>query len=127
MTDNTTVLVLTIVVSALFGGGGVVAFLRARDDNKRGVRGDTRADTDSLSARAVAIVESQFTFLVKPLQDKVDGLETKVTHLQEEADKQRAKYWSAITYIRKLYGWIAYTHPNNVDFPQPPEDLADDI
>jgi hypothetical protein len=56
-------------------------------------------------------------------------LEVKVVTLDEELGKTRRKYWSAITYIRTLYTWIARLG-ETVDpatIPQPPATLAEDI
>lgn len=114
----------------LTGGGGVVAWMKQRRDAKNGIRQETRADEDSLNARAIAIVESQFTFLVKPLQEKVDELETKVKDLTTEVEAQKTKYWKAITHIRLLYSYIAKHMTNELETtppPPPPAELAGDI
>lgn len=114
----------------LFGGGGVAAYIKQRRDSKSGVRQDNRADGDSLNARAIAIVESQFNFLVKPLQEKVTGLEESVTKLQLEIESTKSKYWKAVTHIRTLYAWIAKHMPADVEttiVPPPPVELAEDI
>lgn len=123
--------ILTLVSTLLLGGGGVVAIYQARVGAKQGIREGNQKETDSLNARAIAIVETQFTFLVQPLQDKVVTLETRVQGLQTEIDTQRSKYWKAITHIRTLYSWIARHIPTDLDettqVPAPPADLAGDI
>lgn len=114
----------------LFGGGGVIAWLRQRRDSKDGVRQENRADIDSLNAQAIAIVENQFNFLVKPLMEKVTGLERQVEELKTLAESTRTKYWKAIAHIRTLYAYIANHMPADVEqtkVPAPPLDLADDI
>ena len=114
----------------LFGGGGVVAWMKQRRDAKAGVRQENRADVDSLNAQAIAIVENQFNYLVKPLKEEVDKLKGEVKELRTEAENTRTKYWKAITHIRVLYSWIAKHMPAEVEVtmvPAPPEDLADDI
>lgn len=119
------------IVALLFGGGGIAAYFKQRQDTKRGVHQETRADVDSLNARAIAIVESQFTYLVKPLQDKVGLLETNVKSLETELKTHRALYQSAVTHIRTLYTWIARHWPTDLpestEIPRPPADLAADV
>ena len=122
--------ILAAVGIFLTGGGGVVAFLKQRRDAKNGIRQESRADVDSLNARAVAIVESQFIFLVKPLQEKVTGLEQKVELLQTEVEAQKTKYWKAVTHIRNLYAYIAKHMTSELEKtppPPPPAELAGDI
>lgn len=121
------VILVPLIAAGFFGGGGLVAFLKTRDDAKKGIRQESRADVDSLNARAVAIVESQFQYLVKPLQDKVDGLDKKVEYLSKEVEVQKNRYWTAIRLIRKLYTWITVNYPDRNDVPQPSSDLAKDI
>lgn len=114
----------------LFGGGGVIAWVKQRRDSKNGIKQESRADNDSLNAQAIAIVENQFNFLVKPLTEKVERLESQVKELTTEADSQRTKYWKAVTHIRTLYAWIAKHMPAEIEttiVPPPPVDLADDI
>lgn len=127
METNLWAVAIPVIAMGVFGGGGLVAYLKNRSDAKRGIHQETRADTDALNARAIAIVESQFQYLVKPLQDKVEGLETKVATLEIEAELQRNKYWGAIRYIRKLYAWASTQPVDRGTMPQPSEDLAKDI
>ena len=114
----------------LFGGGGVVVIFKQRADAKNGIREQNRSDIDSLNARAVAIVENQFNFLVTPLKEEVTQLKAEVKELKTEAESTRTKYWKAITHIRTLYAYIAKHMPTDVvttPVPAPPEDLANDI
>lgn len=122
--------IISVASIFLFGGGGVVAWMKQRRDSKNGVRQESRADNDSLNAQAIAIVENQFNYLVKPLTEKVDGLETKIKDLEAQVDKMTSKYWKAISFIRTLYAWIAKHMPSDVEttlVPAPPTELVDDI
>jgi hypothetical protein len=114
----------------LFGGGGVVAWRKQHADAKNGVRNENRADVDSLNARAVAIVETQFNFLIQPLQEEVAGLKTEVKSLRIEVESYKTMYWKAVTYIRQLTGWIARHMPmelEQTEIPTPPVELLKDI
>ena len=125
--NNPWAIIIPLLAAGFFGGGGIVAFIRSRDDAKKGIRQESRADIDSLNARAVAIVESQFQYLVKPLQDKVEGLEKRIESLSRDNEVQRNKYWQAIRFIRKLYTWISVHYPDRIDVPQPPAEISDDV
>lgn len=125
------VAVVAAVAMILFGGGGIGAWLKQRHDQKNGVRQENRADVDSLNARAVAIVESQFNYLVKPLQDRIQSLTDDVTRLDTEVRLHRALYQSALELIRTLYAWIARHMPSDLvettEIPKPPADLVNDL
>lgn len=122
---------VTGIITVAFGGGGIAALVKARSDVRNGVRDSSRQDTDSLNARAIAVVETQFNYLVKPLQDKVNGLESKVETLKVEIEDAKTKYWKAVSHIRTLYTWISRHIPVDLDestaVPAPPADLAGDI
>ena len=127
---NEWVALVSAIAVILFGTGGVVAWLRQRQDAKQGVRQENRQDTDSLNARAVAMLETQFNYLVQPLQKKVDDLETDVTRLNEEVKTHAALYKMAVKHIKVLYTWIARHMPNELDqteIPAPPVELAADL
>lgn len=121
--------IFTAVGVLLFGGGGVVAWVKQRRDSKNGVRQENRADVDSLNARAIAIVETQVEYLIKPLTEKVKGLETDVAILRTEVQNAKTKYWKAVNHIRNMYAWIAKNHSPDIaaTVPPPPAELADDI
>ena len=121
---------ISVLFLAIFGAGGLAAWIKQRSDAKNGVRQENRSDTDSLNARAVALVENQFNYLVKPLQQKVDGLEADVARLNEEVKTHAALYQMAVKHIKVLYTWIARHMPNELDqteIPAPPVELAADL
>lgn len=121
---------ISVLFLAIFGAGGLAAWIKQRSDAKNGVRQENRSDTDSLNARAVALVENQFNYLVKPLQQKVDGLEADVVRLNEEVKTHAARYQMAVKHIKVLYTWIARHMPNELDqteIPAPPVELAADL
>ena len=121
---------VSVLFLAIFGAGGLAAWIKQRSDAKNGVRQENRSDTDSLNARAVALVENQFNYLVKPLQQKVDGLEADVVRLNEEVKTHAARYQMAVKHIKVLYTWIARHMPNELDqteIPAPPVELAADL
>ena len=127
---NEWVALVSAIAVILFGTGGVVAWLRQRQDAKQGVRQENRQDTDSLNARAVAMLETQFNYLVQPLQKKVDGLEADVARLNEEVKTHAALYQMAVKHIKVLYNWIARHMPNELDtteIPAPPAELVADL
>lgn len=127
---NEWVALISGIAILIFGGGGVVAWLKQRADAKQGVRQENRSDTDSLNARAVAMLETQFNYLVKPLQDKVGGLETEIASLKEEVKTHAALYKIAVNHIKVLYNWIARHVPSELDqteIPAPPTELVNDL
>ncbi len=115
----------------LFGGGGFLAWRKFHNDKKVGVQQETRADVDSFNARAVAMIETQFNFLVKPLQEELVRVNTKLELLQKEVQVHKDLYGAALLYIRVLYDWIARHLPKTDleedDVPRPPPTLADDL
>ena len=111
----------------LFGGGGLVAWLRLRDDSKKGVRQDNRSDSDALNAQAVALVENQFNYLVKPLQDELGRVNVKVKELETEVKTRKAKYTLSIAHFVALYAWIKTHVPGEKLPPPPPDLLAEDL
>lgn len=120
--------IATVIGMVLFGGGGVIAWFKLREDSKKGVRQENRSDSDSLNAKAVAIVEMQFNYLVKPLQSELDSVRNKVEQLQMEVASHKARYDLAIAHIRKLYAWFAAHLPGTDKVPPPPPiELAGDI
>jgi len=115
------------VLTLVFGGGGIAALIKARADKRKGIREDSRADVDSLNARAIAISQAQFDLLVTPLKTEVVELKSEVKNLRAEVDAQKDKYWDAVTYIRAVLLWISRHFPDRTDFPQPSANLAEDI
>jgi len=127
---NEWIALISGIAILIFGGGGVVAWIKQRSDARLGVRQENRSDTDSLNARAVAMLETQFNYLVKPLQDKVGGLETEVASLKEEVETHAALYKIAVKHIKVLYNWIARHMPSELDpteIPAPPTELVNDL
>lgn len=118
---------ITALAMLLFGGGGVAAWVKQHRDGKNGVRQETRAETDSLNARAVAIVETQFTFLVEPLRSEVESLRKELKDLKSETKTYQTLYQISVDYIRTLYSWIARHMPPDIEqtqIPAPPDELA---
>lgn len=122
----------------LFGGGGLASYLKQRKDSKNGVRQENRADNDSLNIRAVAMLETQFNYLVKPLEGRivsltleVTALETEVKSLEKEVKAHRTLYLIAVDHIRTLYQWITRHIPTDVyehtEIPKPPEAIFGDV
>lgn len=118
--------VIAAIGMILFGGGGIVAWFKLRDDSKKGVRQENRSDSDSLNAHAVAILEVQFNYLVKPLQGELETVRAKVASLEIEVGTHRTMYRLAIGHIQTLYGWIKRHYPDQVP-PHPPTELAGDL
>lgn len=123
--------VIGAIAVIIFGGGGIGAYLKQRHDARNGVRQENRADVDSLNARTVAILESQFNYLVKPMQDQVSSLRTEVQDLTKEVKIHRALYLTAIEHIKTLYAWIARHIPSDIEekteIPKPPATLVNDL
>lgn len=114
----------------LFGGGGFLAWRKFNNDKKVGVQQENRADVDSFNARAVAMIETQFNFLVKPLQDELKRVNEKIEGLEKEVKVHKELYRLALDHIRMLYAWIASHLPpdfDKTDVPSPPKELADDL
>lgn len=114
----------------LFGGGGFLAWRKFLNDKKVGVQQENRADVDSFNARAVAMIETQFNFLVKPLQDELKRVNQKIESLEKDVKLHKELYAAALGHIRLLYDWIARHLPTDfdkTDVPSPPKELADDL
>lgn len=110
------------------GGGGIIAWFRLRDDSKKGVRQENRSDSDSLNAQAVALVETQFNYFIKPLRDELEQVKRTVTELEAQIKTHKDKYAIAIAHIITLYAWIK-VHITGTDEtpPPPPPALAEDV
>lgn len=115
----------------LLGGGGVAAWYRIRVDKKLGVSTENRADSDSLNAQAVAMIETQFTYLVKPLKEEITSLRDDVKRLKEESRIREALYRIAIRHIEDLYRWIVRHMPIDVqestETPKLPTELSGEV
>lgn len=118
----------------LFGGGGLVAWLRHRSDNRRGVTQERRADVDSLNAHSIAIIENQVKYLVDPLKSEIDQLrkaqaeqKAELKKHQDESKRYRERYYLAISVIQDLYDWITEHMPltaNGNRLEPPPNPLT---
>lgn len=129
---------ITALGMLLLGGGGLSSYIKQRKDIKNGVRQENRADTDSLNVRAVAMLETQFNYLVKPLEiristltSEVSLLEAEVKSLEKEVKAHRTLYLIAVDHIRTLYSWISRHIPTDVyegtEIPKPPEQIVGDL
>lgn len=116
------------VIAALFGSGGLVAFLNWRHQRNTGVRQEDRADDDALSKRAQDLLESQFKMLVQPLQGEVARLRHDLDDVKEQLESQRTRYWRLVAFVRSLRSWaVANAKPDHDPHPEPPPDLAEDL
>lgn len=118
-----------IILSLAAGSGGVVAWLRLRHDRRMGIAQQESTEDDAISNHWKSIIEVQTKSLLEPMTSRLQTLEGKVTTLEGELLESRRKYWSAITFLRTLYTWIARL-PADVDtssVPQPPANLAEDM
>lgn len=120
--------VVIAVFTAVGGGTGVAAIIKARSDSKQGVDAHELAEDDALQERWKKLAEAQLKLLLEPLQLQLTDLTAKVTKLEGEITETRTKYWKAIAYVRTLNSWIAkhVTDPDLVP-PAPPADFAGDI
>lgn len=118
------------VLTLLLGGGGIGALLKVRHDKRVGIAQQEVAEDDALSNRWRAIIEAQTVSLLKPMQERIGTLETKVGSLEADLEASRKKYWSAVTYIRQLLTWITRHLPPDIEstqVPQAPATLVEDI
>ena len=119
---------ITTIIVALLGGGGVVAWVRANHDHKIGVAQQEAAEDDALSARWESLIRAQTESLIKPLQEQVASLTTKVDELDESLRQTQRRYWKSITYIRTLLTWVGRNLPHGSSTPpDPPEEIQSDI
>lgn len=123
--------VIAAIGMILFGGGGAAAWLKQRHDRKNGIRQENRNDIDSLNARAVAIIETQFNYLIKPLQEKLDTQTAELKRLEADVRQFSNLYQVAVGHIRSLYAWITRHMPadvlDNTEIPKPPDSLMGDL
>lgn len=129
---------ITALGMLLLGGGGLSSYLKQRKDGKNGVRQENRADNDSLNVRAIAMLETQFNYLVKPLENRIASLtsevsllELEVKSLEKEVKAHRTLYLLAVSHISTLYSWISRHIPTDVyegtEIPKPPEEIMGDL
>lgn len=117
-----------LLVGLVGGLTGISAILRVRSQSHRDeAEGEAvlaAARTDEWDRLVQRIYDTQ----VKPLEDRVDGLEAKVVRMDEEIQTWRSRYWSAIEHIRRLTLWITRHMPDGIPAPPtPPATIADDI
>lgn len=131
MADWTPTLVLIgVIVTALFSGGGIVALIRLRHDKKMGVAVQEVTEDDAEAKRWQAIIETQTKALLEPMQKRLSDVEASLEKLEAELATSRRKYWLAISYIRTLLTWIGRHMPDDLDttaIPEPASMLVDDI
>jgi len=118
------------ILTMVFGGGGIAAWVKVRYDKRLGVAQQETAEHDSLASRWRAIIETQTKALLEPMTLRIGTLEGKVSTLESELAASRRKYWIAISHVRTLYAWISRHMPEDVEqtqVPAPPATLVDDI
>lgn len=119
---------IATIIAALFGGGGLAAVLNWRHQKRAGVRQEDRADDDALAERAKAMLEAQFTYLMKPLQEEVTKLRTELDTLKAQMAAEGARYSRLLAYTRLLRDWVAkHFTDQSPPPPQPSEDLLVDL
>jgi len=117
-----------LIITGLFGAGGIGAITKYLIDKKRGVVADEISENSALDARVQLLLDNQVKFIITPLQLKVDELENRQTSMQAELDLLKGRYQSSLKYIRKLRTWIVTHLPELVQTaPEPPEELKDEI
>lgn len=127
--DPTSWLVPTVgLIVGLFGGGTLTTLIQAKSDRKRGIGELEVAQDDAVAQRWQAIVNTQAESLISPLTKRIEDLEEDVVELRTKLDASMAKYWRAVTYIRKLQSYIIKHLPDGQKPPpDPPADIAEDI
>lgn len=118
------------ILTLLLGSGGLVAWRRLTHDKRLGIQQQELAEDDAFSARWKAIIETQTTTLLEPMQKRLGDVETEIRTVKTELEESRRKYWSAISHIRVLYTWISRHMPEGLEqtqIPEPPATLAEDI
>lgn len=117
--------IIVASIVALSSGGGLVAFYRARQDKKKGVR---EAD----AAEATSAIDG-FRALVTDLRSEVDRLKKdraldseRIDQIEKQISVERDLRWSAIQYVRILLAWVTQHVPEEQP-PAVPHDLADHV
>lgn len=71
--------------------------------------------------------------VVQRLQARVEHLEGDLRRAEEDSDKYRnwareleARWWGAIRYIDRLYGWVLSRLGPDAGIPEPPESVLGD-
>ena len=120
--------IISALVTALLGTGGIAAWKKARDDRKKGIDDGVRADFDAVNARALAMLDAQVAHLITPLTARLEELEREIETLTKKFEDQKSKYWKAIIHIRHLDTWISKHLPDQSDGkPGVPTELIEDI
>lgn len=116
------------LVGGLFGGGGIATYVQARTDRRKSVGEMEVSKNDAISAQWQAIVKTQTESLVAPLRESIREMEEEMDGLKGELHDSRAKYWRAVTYIRKLQTYIIRHLPEGqAKPPEPPVEIVGDI
>ena len=135
------VTIVTVLVAALVGTGGVSALIKARSDKKLGIAASERAEQDAVNNRWLAIIEAQTKSLLEPLQAALAATRAEleshklsskeeIAALNRKLEERTKKYWSAISHIRTLYTWIGRHMGDSVEntaVPEPPATIMEDI
>jgi hypothetical protein len=119
--------VVTIIITGLFGVGGLAALLRVRLDRKNSIAQQEVAEDDAIAQRWQAIVQAQTEALVAPLRASVSDLQAKVEKLEGDLRTSRSKYWRSIVYIRQLLAFLSKQLPEGVEPPPAPPEILEDI
>ena len=109
----------TLLLVALFGGGGVGAII--------GAISSRRKDTADIAAKACDILTDS---VIKPLREQVESQEEQIQHLES----QQRKYFALTAYTRSLFHWLqTFCEIIEPDFlanhpkPRLPDELRADI
>lgn len=117
-----------VVVTCLFGGGGIVGVLNWKLAKRRGVREDEREDDNAVALQMKIIIDAQLESLVKPLQEDVNSLREELRQVRQEVEQQKNKYWKVVGYARALLYWIERTFPHHGHtVPVPSDTIRHDI
>ena len=116
------------LAGVVLGGTGLGVIIRARAQNRRdhdeGSAVARAAHTDEWDRLVQRIYDTQ----VRPLEERMAGLEQKVIRMDEEIQTWRSRYWSAIEHVRRLTLWITRHMPDGIPAPPvPPATIADDL
>lgn len=106
----------------------IAGILRNRDDHKRGIRSENRADLTAGNALYSQILDDVREHQVDPLRREVAELRERLDRVQAESRGWRARYWAALDYLAAIIRWLTGIVPADIsDMPTIPDELRDDL
>lgn len=127
---------VTIIIAALGGAGGIAAIIGAVASWRKGIREqDVAEDQNALQGykdlaeerrQDVAQYKADMAELRADMRAKDQENETRFKRIESELSVERSTRWAAVQYARDLVALIARRLPG-VSIPVPPDSLADHI